>query len=154
MVVSPEEVRWDLYPHIATHPHAKAFSQWLVLNARRPKTIDAYARAIDSFLKTFPEPERLIEANKAGLLSYLASLKQRASHLMNTAMLLHLFMQRRQMQPWLSVRSHSASSTTFSSGVSCDVTRSIPCREDRLEVMGSPEAQSGTTLAPCPMDTI
>jgi hypothetical protein len=80
MVVSPEEVRWDLYPHIATHPHAKAFIQWLVLNARRPKTIDAYARAIDSFLKTFPEPERLIEANKADLLSYLASLKQRASH--------------------------------------------------------------------------
>src|SRR5258708_39662740 len=78
MVVSPEEVRWDLYPHVAIRPHAKAFIQWLVLNARRPKTIDAYARAIDHFLKAFPEPERLIEANEADLLSYLASLKQRA----------------------------------------------------------------------------
>ena len=47
MTVSPEEVGWDLYPHVAIHPHAKAFIQWLVLNARRPKTIDAYARAID-----------------------------------------------------------------------------------------------------------
>jgi len=80
MAVSPEEVRWDLYPHVATHPHTKAFIQWLVLNARRPKTIDAYARAIDHFLKTVPEPERLIEANEADLLSYLASLKQRAPH--------------------------------------------------------------------------
>jgi integrase/recombinase XerD len=77
MVVSPEDVRWDLYPHVATHSHAKTFIQWLVLNARRPKTIDAYARAIDHFLKAGPEPEQLIEANEADLLSYLASLKQR-----------------------------------------------------------------------------
>lgn len=77
MTVSPEEVRWDLYPYVATHHQAEAFVQWLVLNARRPKTIDAYARAIDHFLKAFPEPQRLIEANEADLLSYLASLKQR-----------------------------------------------------------------------------
>ena len=35
------------------------------------------ARAIDHFLKAFPEPQQLIEANEADLLSYLASLKQR-----------------------------------------------------------------------------
>jgi site-specific recombinase XerD len=80
MVVSSEEVRWDLYPHVATDHQARTFIQWLVLNARRPKTIDAYARAIDHFLKTFPEPERLIEVNEADLLSYLASLKQRVPH--------------------------------------------------------------------------
>jgi integrase/recombinase XerD len=80
MAVSPDEVRWDKYPHVATHPHAEAFILWLGLNARRPKTIDAYARAVDRFLQTYPEPERLIEANEADLLSYLASLRQRAPH--------------------------------------------------------------------------
>lgn len=81
MVVSPEDVRWDLYPHVATHSQAKVFIHWLVLNARRPKTIDAYARTIEDFLQTFPDPERLIEANEADLMGYLAHLKQRAPRL-------------------------------------------------------------------------
>ncbi len=78
MVVSVEDVRWDLYSHIAAYPQAKAFIHWLVLHQRRPKTIDAYARSLDDFLRTFPEPGRLIEANEADLMSYLTSLKQRA----------------------------------------------------------------------------
>src|SRR5712691_3039193 len=57
------------------------------------------------------------------------------SHLMHTVKLLHLFMPRCQMRPLLSVSLHSASSTTFSSGVNFDLTKSIRCREDRLERM-------------------
>jgi hypothetical protein len=63
MTVSPEEVRWDLYPHVAIHPHAKAFIQWLVLNARRPKTIDAYARAIDH-LENFSDSLALLSLSR------------------------------------------------------------------------------------------
>ena len=41
-----QEVRWEYYPHVANYAAARAFVERLVLKGKRPKTVDAYARAV------------------------------------------------------------------------------------------------------------
>jgi DNA-binding LacI/PurR family transcriptional regulator len=42
-----QEVRWEHYPRVANHAAACAFVERLVLKGKRPKTVDAYARAVE-----------------------------------------------------------------------------------------------------------
>src|SRR6266566_9307227 len=74
-----QEVQWKHYPLIAAHPAARSFVERLALKGKRPKTVDAYARAIEDLLAYFSEydPDRLLEADEADLDSYIADLKQR-----------------------------------------------------------------------------
>ncbi len=74
-----QEVRWEYYPHVANYAAARAFVERLVLKGKRPKTIDAYARAVEDLLAYFSttDPERLLEADEADLDGYIASLKRR-----------------------------------------------------------------------------
>src|SRR5687767_5444046 len=60
-----DDIRWDLYPHVAGAPDARAFLVRLRQFGRRPKTIDAYARNLDRFLASFGEApgERWVEAD-------------------------------------------------------------------------------------------
>src|SRR5438876_5235031 len=74
-----QDVKWDHYPRVAAHPAARAFTERLRLKGKRPKTVDAYARAIEDLLAYFSEvdPERILEADEADLDSYIDRLKQR-----------------------------------------------------------------------------
>src|SRR6266852_9330126 len=74
-----QEVKWEHYPHVAAHAAARSFIERLTLKGKRPKTIDAYARAIEDLLAYFSDvdPERVLEADEADLDRYIASLKQR-----------------------------------------------------------------------------
>jgi len=73
-----QEVRWEHYPHVAAHPAPRAFVERLVLQGKRPKTVDAYARAVEDLLVYFSQHDaaRILEADEADLNGYLASLKQ------------------------------------------------------------------------------
>ena len=70
-------IRWDLYPHVAAIPHARAFIRRLCQLCRRPKTVDAYARNLDRFLASFAgvAMERWVEADEGDLLTYLDDLR-------------------------------------------------------------------------------
>jgi integrase/recombinase XerD len=73
-----QEINWEHYPRVATHPATRAWVSRLVLKGKRPKTVDAYARAIEDLLKYFSErePSRLLEADEADLDGYIAFLKR------------------------------------------------------------------------------
>jgi hypothetical protein len=61
------EVRWEHYPLVAEYAAARAFVERLVLKGKRPKTVDAYARAVEDLLTYFgrAEPSRILEAKEA-----------------------------------------------------------------------------------------
>jgi len=71
-------IRWEYYPHVSAQAATRAFVERLVLGGKRPKTVDAYARAIEDLLSYFLEtdPERLLEADEADLYGYIAHLKR------------------------------------------------------------------------------
>jgi len=73
-----QKVRWEHYPCVATNDAARAFIERLVLKGKQPKTVDAYARAIDNLLKYFSTQtqQHLLEAEEADLDSYIEHLKQ------------------------------------------------------------------------------
>ena len=74
-----QNVKWEHYPRVATHPATRSFVERLALKGKQPKTVDAYARAIEDLLTYFSErdPDRLLEADEADLDGYIADLKQR-----------------------------------------------------------------------------
>jgi integrase/recombinase XerD len=73
------EVRWEHYHRVAAHPAARSFVERLVAKEKRPKTIDAYARAIEDLLAYFErtDPTRVLEADEIELDGYIADLKRR-----------------------------------------------------------------------------
>jgi len=75
-----QEIRWEYYPLVAAHPATRAFVERLSLKGKRPKTIDAYARAIEDLLNYFSgkDPGLVLEADEADLDGYIAHLKRRA----------------------------------------------------------------------------
>jgi integrase/recombinase XerD len=75
-----QEVHWAHYPAVAANPAAHAFVERLILKEKRPKTVDAYARAIEDLLMYFAgtDPARVLEADEADLDGYIASLKRRS----------------------------------------------------------------------------
>jgi len=77
MTMQRDEIRWELYPHIAATAHARAFILRLCQFSRRPKTIDAYARNLDRFLASFAgaSAEQWVEADEGTLLIYLDDLR-------------------------------------------------------------------------------
>ena len=77
MSMQRDEIRWELYPHVATAAHARAFILRLCQFSRRPKTIDAYARNLDRFLASFASAsaEQWVEADEGTLLIYLDDLR-------------------------------------------------------------------------------
>ena len=74
-----QNIQWEHYPRVAAHSAARSFIERLILKGKRPKTVDAYARAVEDLLAHFSEvsPERVIEADEADLDHYIANLKQR-----------------------------------------------------------------------------
>ena len=77
MPVQHDDIRWELYPHVAATPQARAFIVRLCQFSRRPKTVDAYARNLDRFLATFGSAPQAgwIEADEGTLLTYLDDLR-------------------------------------------------------------------------------
>jgi len=73
------EVRWEHYPRVTAHTAARSFVERLVAKGKRPKTVDAYARAIDDLLAYFERTDltRVLEADEADLDGYIADLKRR-----------------------------------------------------------------------------
>src|SRR6266704_6643446 len=74
-----QTVKWECYPRVAKHLVTRSFVERLALKGKRPKTVDAYARAIEDLLAYFAtsDPSRVLEAGEADLDGYIASLKQR-----------------------------------------------------------------------------
>jgi integrase/recombinase XerD len=74
------EIPWRFYPSVADHPAARDFVESLAKRQHAAKTIDAYARNLEDFLRTWPgaPPERALEADAADLDGYLAGLRTRA----------------------------------------------------------------------------
>jgi integrase/recombinase XerD len=74
-----QEIRWEHYPRVADQGAARSFIERLVLKGKRPKTIDAYARAIEDLLTYFAaaDPLRVLEADEADLDRYITSLTHR-----------------------------------------------------------------------------
>jgi integrase/recombinase XerD len=74
-----QEVKWEYYPRVSAQTAARSFVERLVLKGKRPKTVDAYTRAIEDLLAYFSTtaPERLLEADEANLDGYIAHLKSR-----------------------------------------------------------------------------
>src|SRR5450755_889435 len=72
-----EDIRWDLYPQVASIAEARAFVVRLRQFSRRPKTIDAYARHLDRYLASFGDAPAAhwIEADEGTLLTYLDDLR-------------------------------------------------------------------------------
>lgn len=77
--MNTQEIRWERYPHVASFPAARSFVERLVLKGKRPKTVDAYTRAIEDLLLYFSEadPNLVLEADEGDLDRYIADLKQR-----------------------------------------------------------------------------
>ncbi len=46
MSMQRDEIRWELYPHIAATAHARAFILRLCQFSRRPKTIEVTSRIV------------------------------------------------------------------------------------------------------------
>jgi integrase/recombinase XerD len=74
-----QEVRWEHYARVAAHAAARAFVERLVLKGKQPKTVDAYARAVEDLLAYFArfDLSLVIEAGEGDLDMYIADLKQR-----------------------------------------------------------------------------
>jgi hypothetical protein len=53
-----QAVKWEHYPLVADHPAARSFVERLALKGKRPKTVDAYARAIEDLLVYFSQKAR------------------------------------------------------------------------------------------------
>ena len=77
--MNAQEIRWEYYPRTAACPATRSFVERLVLKGKRPKTVDAYARAIEDLLTYFAhgDASRILEADEADLDRYIAHLKQR-----------------------------------------------------------------------------
>lgn len=77
--MNAQEIKWEHYPRTATHPATRSFVERLALKGKRPKTVDAYARAIEDLLTYFAQtdPSRMLEADEADLDRYIVHLKQR-----------------------------------------------------------------------------
>src|SRR5713226_9842234 len=75
-----QEVQWVHYPSVASHPAARSFVERLVLKDKRPKTVDAYARAVEDLFNYFAGTDlaRVLEADEADLDGYIANLKRRS----------------------------------------------------------------------------
>ncbi|HEY7070347.1 MAG TPA: hypothetical protein VH479_09550, partial [Acidimicrobiales bacterium] len=58
------EIKWQFYPLVAAQPVARAFIEMLAKRQKAAKTIDAYARNLDDFLRSRADapPEWLPEA--------------------------------------------------------------------------------------------
>jgi integrase/recombinase XerD len=77
VLMESETIRWDRYPHVAAEPHARAFIARLHQLSRQPKTIDAYARNLDTYLACFAgaPADRWIDADEGTILTYLDDLR-------------------------------------------------------------------------------
>src|ERR1700704_1768416 len=69
-----QEIKWEQYPRTAAHPATRSFVERLVLKGKQPKTVDAYARAIEDLLTYFTQidPSCILEADEADLDRYIA----------------------------------------------------------------------------------
>jgi site-specific recombinase XerD len=74
-----QKVQWQHYPRVVQHFATCAFVERLSLKGKRPKTVDAYARAIEDLLDYFSTTDItcVIEADEGDLDNYIAHLKQR-----------------------------------------------------------------------------
>jgi len=77
--MNTQEVRWEHYALVEAHPASRAFVEQLALKGKQPKTVDAYARAVEDLLAYFAKTDlsRVIDADEADLDRYIADLKQR-----------------------------------------------------------------------------
>src|SRR5258708_33407524 len=74
-----KEVRCEPCPLAPAHRAARSFIERFALKGKRPKTVDAYARAVEDLLMYFAATDlsRILEADEADLDAYLSDLKQR-----------------------------------------------------------------------------
>ena len=74
-----DEIRWNLYPRVAAHHHAR---NWIDIQRkllRASKTVDAYARGLDDYLRLCAERDLQVEqATKSQIASYVENMATRA----------------------------------------------------------------------------
>jgi len=72
------DIRWNLYPHVAASNHARAWVEMQKKLLRAPNTIDAYARGLDDFLSLCQRLGIDVEsATKADIASYVEDMAHR-----------------------------------------------------------------------------
>jgi len=73
-----DEIRWNLYPRVAVHQHARSWVEIQRKLLRAPKTLDAYARALDDYLRLSAERDFQVEqATKGQIACYVEDMATR-----------------------------------------------------------------------------
>jgi integrase/recombinase XerD len=73
-----EEIRWNLYPRIAVHQHARSWVEIQRKLLRAPKTVDAYARGLDDYLRLCARKDLHVEqATRSDIACYVEEMATR-----------------------------------------------------------------------------
>jgi len=73
-----DEIRWSLYPRVAAHPHARSWVDIQRKLLRAAKTVDAYARGLDDYLRLCAQRDLQVEqATKSQIASYVEDMATR-----------------------------------------------------------------------------
>lgn len=73
-----DEIRWSLYPRVAAHHHARSWVEIQRKLLRASKTVDAYARGLDDYLRLCAQRDLPIEqATKSQIASYVEDMATR-----------------------------------------------------------------------------
>jgi integrase/recombinase XerD len=74
-----DEIRWNLYPRVAAHNHARSWVEIQRKLLRAPKTVDAYARGLDDYLRLCAQKDLHVEqATKSEIACYVEEMSTRA----------------------------------------------------------------------------
>ena len=73
-----DDIRWNLYPRVAVHHHARCWIEIQKKLLRASKTVDAYARGLDDYLRLCADRELPIEqATKGQIACYVEEMATR-----------------------------------------------------------------------------
>jgi integrase/recombinase XerD len=74
-----DEIRWELYPRVGAHRHARSWVEIQRKLLRAPKTVDAYARGLDDYLRLCAQKDLHVEeATKSEIACYVEEMATRA----------------------------------------------------------------------------
>jgi integrase/recombinase XerD len=74
-----DEIRWNLYPRVAVHQHGRNWVEIQRKLLRASKTVDAYARGLDDYLRLCAERDfKVDQATKSQIACYVEDMATRA----------------------------------------------------------------------------
>jgi site-specific recombinase XerD len=75
-----QTIRWEFYPHISEHPHARDWLETQVMLGLAENTIHAYGRGANDYLAFCGRTNRpFMEATKADIVAYIDDMTHRAN---------------------------------------------------------------------------